>query len=63
MIQKDEKAAWERYMAYTAQGGSRTFVELLKHANLRTPFDEACLREVCEIATAWLDGYDMTGIE
>ena len=63
MIQKDEKAAWERYMAYTAQGGSRTFTELLKHANLRTPFDEACLREVCETATAWLDGYDMTGIE
>lgn len=63
MIQKDEKAAWERYMAYTKQGGSRTFTELLKHANLRTPFDEECLKEVCETATAWLDGFDMTGIE
>jgi M3 family oligoendopeptidase len=63
MIQKDETAAWERYMAYTKQGGSRTFTELLQHANLRTPFDEACLREVCETATAWLDGFDMTGIE
>ena len=63
MIQKDETAAWERYMAYTKQGGSRTFTELLQHANLRTPFDEACLREVCDTATAWLDGFDMTGIE
>ena len=63
MIQKDETAAWERYMAYTKQGGSRTFTELLQHANLRTPFDEACLREVCDTATVWLDGFDMTGIE
>lgn len=63
MIQKDRENAWKHYMAYTKQGGSHTFVDLLKHANLRTPFDEACLREVCEIATAWLDGYDMTGIE
>ncbi len=63
MIQKDEKAAWERYMAYTVQGGSRTFVDLLRHADLRTPFDEACLREVSETATKWLAGFDLTGIE
>lgn len=63
MIQKDEKAAWERYMAYTVQGGSRTFTELLTHAGLDTPFDEACLKTVCEAAKKWLDEFDMTGIE
>ena len=63
MIQKDEKNAWEHYMAYTKQGGSRTFTELLKHAGLTTPFDEACLREVCETATKWLNDFDLTGIE
>ena len=63
MIQKDEANAWKHYMAYTTQGGSRTFVDLLKHANLTTPFDEACLKEVCETANAWLESYDMTGIE
>ena len=63
MIQKDEKQAWERYMAYTRQGGTRTFVELLKHAGLKTPFDEDCLKEVCETAKQWLDGFDLTGIE
>ena len=63
MIQKDEKAAWEHYMAYTGQGGSRTFTELLKNAGLKTPFDEECLREVCETATKWLDSFDLTGIE
>ena len=63
MIQKDLKNAWKHYMAYTVQGGSRTFTELLKNADLATPFDESCLRGVCADANAWLEGYDMTGIE
>ena len=63
MIQKDRENAWKHYMAYTVQGGSRTFVDLLKHADLKTPFDEACLREVCETATKWLENFDLTGIE
>ena len=63
MLQQDPAAAWERYMAYTVQGGSRTFTDLLKNAGLDSPFDEACLRGVCETATKWLADYDMTGIE
>ena len=63
MIQKDRDDAWKHYMAYTEQGGSRTFTDLLKNANLVTPFDEACLRGVCETATRWLESFDMTGIE
>ena len=62
MIQKDPAEAWKRYMAYTVQGGSRTFVELLKHAELKTPFDEDCLKEVCQTAAAWLRDFDMSGI-
>lgn len=63
MIQDDPKNAWEHYMAYTCQGGSKVFTELLKNAGLESPFDEACLRAVCEKASKWLDGYDLTGIE
>lgn len=63
MLQKDPDEAWERYMAYVKQGGSRTFTELLKHAGLALPFDEACLKGVCQAATAWLERFDMTGIE
>ena len=54
LLQKDKEAAWEKYMAYTKQ--------LLENAGLDTPFDEKCLREVCETASAWLDGFDLTGI-
>lgn len=63
LLQRDPKLAWEKYMAYTRQGGSRTFTELLKNAGLDSPFDEKCLREVCEAAGAWLDGYDLSGIQ
>lgn len=62
-IQADPKAAWECYMAYSKQGGSRVFTELLKNAGLDTPFDERCLRGVCETAARWLSEFDLTGIE
>ncbi len=62
LLQKDKKGAWEKYMAYTRQGGSRTFTELLKNAGLDSPFDEKCLRGVCETASQWLDQFDLTGI-
>ena len=61
--QKDRKNAWEHYMAYTRQGGSRVFTELLKNAGLESPFEESCLNGVCQTASEWLKSYDLTGIE
>ena len=61
-IQKDPKDAWAHYMAYTRQGGTAVFTELLKNAGLDNPFEESCLRGVCEEAGRWLDNYDLTGI-
>lgn len=62
LSQRDQKAAWEKYMAYARQGGSRAFTELLSSAGLDSPFEENTLREVCAAAKDWLDGYDLTGI-
>ncbi len=63
LLQKDRKAAWEKYMAYARQGGSRTFTGLLKNAGLDSPFEEKCLQGVCQTASAWLDSFDLGGIE
>ncbi len=63
IARKDPKEAWDRYMALVRQGGSRPFTELLKHADLRSPFDEDCLKSVCETAKQWLDDFDLNGIE
>ena len=63
MAQNDRKDAWEHYMAYTRQGGSCVFTELLKNAGLESPFEESCLSGVCRTASEWLKNYDLTGIE
>ncbi len=62
-IQKDLPSAWKYYMAYTEQGGSRTFTELLSNAGLESPFDESYMRTICEEANKWLSDYDLSGIE
>ena len=63
MQQKDRKDAWEHYMAYTRQGGTEVFTTLLANAGLVSPFDENCLKEVCETAMKWLDVFDMSTVE
>ena len=62
-------ALWNMWGGYTAASGWRYYLSLflyiclLLNAGLTTPFDEACLREVCETATKWLESFDLTGIE
>ena len=63
MMTEDRENAWKHYMAYTRQGGSRTFTELLENAGLTSPFDGKCLESVCRKASEWLNGYDLGGIE
>ena len=62
MIQKDQKEAWQHYMAYTKQGGSVVFTKLLKNAGLESPFQESCLRGICDTAAKYLADYDLNGI-
>ncbi len=63
IMQQDREKAWEKYMAYTVQGGSETFTKLLSNAGLTSPFEEDCLKTVCERAAKWLSDFDLTGIE
>ena len=55
LIREDADAAWEKYMAYTKQGGSETFTVLLENAGLKSPFDEEVLKGVCARAEEFLD--------
>ena len=62
-IRENREAAWERYLAYTRQGGSSTFTDMLQKAGLQTPFEANMLEGVCEQARACLEAFDLTGIE
>ena len=59
MMQDDFEDAWKHYMAYTSQGGTATFTDLLKNAGMETPFDEDCFKAVCEKASKFLEEYEL----
>lgn len=63
MIQENSENAWNHYMAYTKQGGSDTFTNLLKKADLNSPFEENTLKEVCKKVDAFLSNYDLAGVK
>lgn len=59
MIMENREKAWETYMAYTMQGGSRVFTELLEHAGLKSPFDREVMKNVCGTAEKWLLSHEL----
>lgn len=61
-LQQDPKAAFQTYLAYTKLGGSMVFTDLLRASGLDSPFDETCLRTVCQAAQAFLEAYDLSGL-
>jgi len=38
------------------------FTKLLKNAGLESPFQESCLRGICDTAAKYLADYDLSGI-
>ncbi|MBQ3216951.1 MAG: M3 family oligoendopeptidase [Oscillospiraceae bacterium] len=63
MIRKDLPSAFRKYLDYTKLGGSMVFTDLLKAAELDSPFEESCLRSICAEADLWLERYDLSGLE
>ena len=63
MIQEDRNKAWDYYMAYTEQGGTKTFTNLLKDAGLPSPFDENTLKDVCAKAEKFLNEFNMEDMQ
>ena len=54
MMSKDE-SAWPDYLALCQVGGSKSFVELVKLAHLKSPFEDGCVSSVIADIKAWLD--------
>ena len=54
MNNNDEKA-WTDYLALCDVGGSKSFVELVKVGNLKSPFEDGCVGSVIADIKAWLD--------
>ena len=52
---ENRENAWKDYLALCKEGGSKPFLELLKVANLKNPFEEGCMKKVVEPLEEWLD--------
>ncbi|MFT4667107.1 MAG: M3 family oligoendopeptidase [Polaribacter sp.] len=58
--QEDHKEAWSSYVNLCKAGGSKPFLELVKLAGLKSPFEEGCVADVVAPIKAWLDQVDDT---
>lgn len=57
-MNEDRQAAWSDYLHLCQLGGSRSFVELVKAANLISPFEDGCVKSIIGDIRAWLDSVD-----
>jgi len=57
-IVNEEKDAWEDYMAICEAGGTKSFLETVEAAHLRSPFEEGSLERVVETIDAALEAVD-----
>ena len=47
---KDKEAAWQDYLKLCKTGGSRSYLETLRYANLANPFEAGSVQRACEYA-------------
>lgn len=53
--QENHDAAWDDYLKLCQLGGSKSFLELIEEANLRSPFEDGTLEETIQIVENWLN--------
>lgn len=59
-IKEDYQAAWNDYLHLCKLGGTKTFLNLVKEANLISPFEEGCIKSVVSTIDEYLDNIDDT---
>ncbi|MCA1029432.1 M3 family oligoendopeptidase [Bacillus timonensis] len=55
---EDQESAWNDYLELCKQGGSKPFTQLVKEANLLSPFEEGSVQSVVGEIDAWLTSVD-----
>jgi len=56
--QTDKEASFADYLHLCKEGGSRSFLELVEFANLKSPFEESTMVEILKPVKAYLDSVD-----
>ncbi len=58
--QKDHVSAWNSYYKLCTLGGSKSFTNLLKEAELDNPFNNGSIKKVTKEINKWLDNFDQS---
>lgn len=59
---EERTTAWDDYLRLCQTGGSQSFVELVKVANLVSPFKDGCIKSVIDEIENWLNGVNDTAL-
>ena len=54
-MQEDKESAWQDYLNLCKAGGSMSFLDLVKLANIKSPFDPKVFKEVANKINNWLN--------
>lgn len=54
-MREEKERAWEDYVGICKVGGSLSFTEIVKLANLTSPFEAGCLAKTIQPVAEWLD--------
>ncbi|MGL6099588.1 MAG: M3 family oligoendopeptidase, partial [Fusobacteriaceae bacterium] len=56
-MNEDYKTAWQDYLNLCGEGGTKSFLGLLKVANLKSPFEDGCVEDVIVSVKKYLDNF------
>lgn len=59
-MMENDPMAWPDYLRLCKAGGSNSFTNLVKLANLVSPFEDGCVQSVMGVIEQWLNGIDDT---
>lgn len=57
-FREDKEAAWQDYLSLCDQGGRKSFLELVEHAHLISPFNKECVATLIGDINAWLESIE-----
>ena len=63
LLRTDRDAAWRKYLDFARPGGSLSFTELIREAELASPFEEETMRKLSEELRDYLTHFDLSGCE
>lgn len=58
----NREESWSDYLTLCKAGGSKSFVDLVKLANLKSPFEDGCVKWVIDDIEGWLNNINDTAL-